>query len=460
MKEKSLDKKSLNVKSKKMHKKKSLQEKGITLIALVVTIIILLILAGVTLNMALSQNGLFSKTQEAADKYKQAQEDEEIEIEKIEYAADGKDITEVQKISSKDEFKEFREKVNQGENFNNTLIKLYCDIDLENEEWTPIGTSTNPFNGVFNGNGHTIKNIKLNKKNEECKGEDNFYYIGLFGYNKGVIKNIVIDGNDIDLCQEVSENEYISVGTIAGYSEGIIENCCNKANINVAYISRIGGIAGRVLNTGEISKCCNKGVIKILKEDNNKRIVGGICAYTQANTTIDSCYNEGNIIDTTIYHNDQIGGIAGNSLGDIDSCYNIAEVHISNVSGEELGYEAVAGIVGQTNKGSILNCYNIGKIILEGNTRLNRWASILGGTYDPDSSVIVDNCYMCDNLNKTYCWPVDLSSGNETEKKSDLIKDATVIEDGDKESLHEKLGSKFKKDESGSNNGYPILEWQ
>ena len=55
---------------------KKLKEKGITLIALVVTIIILLILAGVTLNMAMSGDGLFSRARNAADKYKKAQEDE------------------------------------------------------------------------------------------------------------------------------------------------------------------------------------------------------------------------------------------------------------------------------------------------------------------------------------------------------------------------------------------------
>ena len=64
-------------------KKANLQEKGITLIALVVTIIILLILAGVTLNMALSDNGLFSKTQKAAEQYKQAQSDEEEMVRQI-----------------------------------------------------------------------------------------------------------------------------------------------------------------------------------------------------------------------------------------------------------------------------------------------------------------------------------------------------------------------------------------
>ncbi len=54
-----------------------IKEKGITLIALVVTIVILLILAGVTLSLSLSQNGLFGRAQNAADQYKKAQEDEE-----------------------------------------------------------------------------------------------------------------------------------------------------------------------------------------------------------------------------------------------------------------------------------------------------------------------------------------------------------------------------------------------
>ena len=67
---KTIDKKIENLKNKKIVKKQELQEKGITLIALVVTIIILLILAGVTLNIALSDNGLFGKAKKAVEKYK------------------------------------------------------------------------------------------------------------------------------------------------------------------------------------------------------------------------------------------------------------------------------------------------------------------------------------------------------------------------------------------------------
>ncbi len=53
-------------------KKINYKEKGITLVALVITIIILLILAGVTISTALSENGLFKRAKLATEKYKEA----------------------------------------------------------------------------------------------------------------------------------------------------------------------------------------------------------------------------------------------------------------------------------------------------------------------------------------------------------------------------------------------------
>ena len=54
---------------------------GITLIALILTIIVLIILAGISIN-ALNNNGIFEKAKEAKDKWKNAQEDEELQIAK------------------------------------------------------------------------------------------------------------------------------------------------------------------------------------------------------------------------------------------------------------------------------------------------------------------------------------------------------------------------------------------
>ena len=215
--------------------------------------------------MALSQNGLFSKTQEAADKYKQAQEDEELEIEKIEYAAEGKDIKEIQKVSSKEEFTKFRDEVNNGDkSFENTLVKLYCDIDLQDGEWTPIGTTDHPFNGVFNGNGHKIMNLKTNEEKE---------YQGLFGINTGIIKNIGIESGEI--------KGMTYVGGIAAISSNDIENCYNKANINVASTGSdtlgkngkpragIGGIVGILDKECCIYHCYNDGNISVVDENEN-----------------------------------------------------------------------------------------------------------------------------------------------------------------------------------------------
>ena len=69
----------------KKHLKNKRKEKGITLIALVVTIVILLILTGVTLNMTLSDNGLFKKAKEAVEKYEKSSETEALEMSLMSY---------------------------------------------------------------------------------------------------------------------------------------------------------------------------------------------------------------------------------------------------------------------------------------------------------------------------------------------------------------------------------------
>ena len=60
-----------------MKKKTSTREKGITLIALIVTIIVLLILAGVTINLAVNNQGIFNKAKTATRAYKNASENEQ-----------------------------------------------------------------------------------------------------------------------------------------------------------------------------------------------------------------------------------------------------------------------------------------------------------------------------------------------------------------------------------------------
>ena len=62
--------------------------KGLTILALVITIIVLLILVGVAINLSLGENGIFTRAQSATEKYKVSQIIEQMEIIKSEIAID------------------------------------------------------------------------------------------------------------------------------------------------------------------------------------------------------------------------------------------------------------------------------------------------------------------------------------------------------------------------------------
>ena len=78
------EKEEISLKLQNKKKVQKLKEKGITLIALVVTIIILLILVGVTISQLSGENGLISKAKEATKKYKNASEEELIQLGQLE----------------------------------------------------------------------------------------------------------------------------------------------------------------------------------------------------------------------------------------------------------------------------------------------------------------------------------------------------------------------------------------
>ena len=71
-------------------------EKGITIITLAVTIIVMLILAGVAINLSLGEDGIFRRAQEGAQRYENASQNEKIELDKVsdyidDYLNDDKD---------------------------------------------------------------------------------------------------------------------------------------------------------------------------------------------------------------------------------------------------------------------------------------------------------------------------------------------------------------------------------
>jgi hypothetical protein len=142
----------------------------------------------------------------------------------------------------------FAEMVNSGDNrFLHAKVRLDADIDLGGKTWTPIGTDRSvAFEGVFDGNGHSVENFII-------KG-DGITRKGFFGYLKGSVFNLTID------C-EIRGEGYI--GGIAAVNEGNI-GCCGATVGLYGKGSDVsaGGLVS--INNGHIFRSFAAGKIKFL----------------------------------------------------------------------------------------------------------------------------------------------------------------------------------------------------
>jgi len=201
---------------------------------------------------------------------------------------------------------------NSGTTYEGKYIALGADIDLggvqnadgswSGRQWTPIGTSSNPFKGNFNGNGYSISNIYINN--------DELDYLGLFGYIvEGKFKNICIDSGYI-----VEVNYSAANGVICGYLRNSdeyldvsVSNCLNKATI-VGRSGYSGGIVGLARYITFID-CINYG-------DVSGYPAGGVCGglqYFLENNSSDyliDCLNYGEINEMGSISNKVVGATA------------------------------------------------------------------------------------------------------------------------------------------------------
>ncbi len=137
-------------------------------------------------------------------------------------------------------------------------------------EWTPIGTKANPFESIFDGQGHEIKNLLIANTATD--------YTGLFGAtaNSAELKNFAITFGSI------SGKDY--VGTVVGYNKGHIHHCYNMAEIAQAN-NYAGGIVG--YNEGTIEYSYNVGLVATSVTN---EYGGGIAGYNASTGTIQYVY--------------------------------------------------------------------------------------------------------------------------------------------------------------------------
>ena len=205
-----------------------------------------------------------------------------------------------------------------------TLDKHYrqtVNIDLDTTEWIPIGTDENRFTGSYDGRGYSISGINIPSATDDFQGM--FGYVGTGGSLRNMaLKNVSIN---------VSTN---SVGGVAGYNSGIIENCYVTGVVTGG--ESVGGIAG--YNGGEIRNCYTTCNIT-----GSGFSVGGIAGLNSVGRNIANCYTTGIISGT-----DRTGGIVGHNYGTVDRCVALnKEISAANATdriGRVVGYNEDGGL--------------------------------------------------------------------------------------------------------------------
>lgn len=158
------------------------------------------------------------------------------------------------KIKTVEDLKEFANTVRCGHSYKDELVTLEADLDLAGIEWTPIGSYKKPFKGTFFANGHKINNLTITSLTKQMSdGRGGNSYVGFFGYvEDATISGLILENVNINLNGPI-DTEYIQVGSVVGYmmavNDGItLSKCKASGNISVSIpgdkIVEIGGIAG------------------------------------------------------------------------------------------------------------------------------------------------------------------------------------------------------------------------
>ena len=179
---------------------------------------------------------------------------------------------------------------------------LMKDIDLRGvEDFKPIAIGSGVtrfftrFEGVFDGNGKKIKNLRIRRPGRYATDAVGFF--GVIGVN-GVVKKVGLE--DVDI---VGKN---FLGGIVGYNFGRIES---------SYVT--GKVGGEL-------------------------VVGGVVGFNKGK--VEGSYMRGDVLGKDI----QVGGLVGHNIGRIGNSY---------AAGTVTGNNVVGGLVGINNQGRVGNSY-------------------------------------------------------------------------------------------------------
>ncbi len=249
-------------------------------------------------------------------------------------------------ITNVTQFTAFSEQVDMGDDFKGKHVALGADIDFSaaTTAYVPVGSTTTPFRGTFDGKGYTIKNFTLSTGGEN--------YQGIFGVadTTSVIKNFNIDAATMSVGGMYN-------GVVAGASSGVIKDI-TMSSATLTFSQSMGaGIVG-YFNGSELSNIEAKATITGVGE--NAIIVGELVGDASASNLV----AHGSISVSSVYNTmyTAVGGVVGSTLpvSDrepvIEDCYSDATINAT------AAYARVGGVVGELVTGTLNRCFNTGNL--------------------------------------------------------------------------------------------------
>ena len=392
-----------NITNNKVKAVGKIKDAGITMIALVVTIVVLLILASITIGAVTSENGILRNANDAKEQTEIAEEKEIVDRATIQAMGNNKrgNIVEAELQEQLDKITGDgkTEADDVGEEFEVafTESKRYYTVDKD-------GTVTGPQEIVED---KSPGNITKDENGDDLKGdEDEPYEIWCIedliewsnNYEDYQYNNINLctnlnfkskhsyansertDYGDINednitdtLIQEMQKGKgFPSINTFSGEFDGnnnIIDNIYSYKQDDAGFILSLKNanlknltIRGKIYSIGNYAGIISKGSGKIENITSATNIYGGVCAGIVGCCTgalnIKDCTNLGNIESTSA-----VGGICGDRFeGEMVNCINQGTIKSSSSNNYGVG-----GLCGNNDGNTIIkNCMNNGTIIYDG----------------------------------------------------------------------------------------------
>ncbi|MFA6973034.1 MAG: MBG domain-containing protein, partial [Gallionella sp.] len=223
-----------------------------------------------------------------------------------------------------------------GSTYRNYALGSNIDATATSTWNTGAGFLPLGLNATFDGLGHTINNLFINRPTTE--------YVGLFGSVNAVIRNVGLVGGS------VTGNTW--VGALVGILDsGSIKNAYSTAN--VSGVEEVGGLVGNLQPDCSITNAYASGNLTLISgvgryDGTSGGWFGGLVGWN--NGAITNSYATGNVNGLTVVVN--AGGLVG-----IHQSFSGSVITNSYATGRVSGARSVGGLVGLNNSGNIVGSF-------------------------------------------------------------------------------------------------------